>query len=130
MTGPSPALVKSILVHTCFAQAMGDPQPAKCLCRKMITYGEALLAIERGEAEWLKCFSSTAKGSQYSYRAIVRDRERQVPKAATIDARHIERAYVDEDKQAAIRIEEYGLLTLELRASWIGPFRPGPESDD
>ena len=41
-------------------------------------------------------------------------------KAATIEKQHIEYAYVDGDAQAAARIEEYGMLTLEARAF------PGP----
>jgi len=125
MKGPLPSQIKDVLVHTCFAQEMGDPQPSRCLCRKRITGAEAVQAIARGEAEWLAQFSPT--GSWKNSAAVVKARERRTPKAATIDARHIERAYVDGDEQAAIRIEEYGLLTLELRALWVVPFRSEPD---
>jgi hypothetical protein len=43
------------------------------------------------------------------------------PRVPTIESEHIERAYVECNKEAAERIEEYGLLILEARAF------PGPK---
>lgn len=40
----------------------------------------------------------------------------KTPRVATIESEHIERAYVDEVKEAAERIEEYGRLILDARA--------------
>lgn len=114
-----------MLVHTCFAQKAGDPKPACCLCRKRITHEDAIGEIARGEAEWLKTFSSVT-GMRLSTTAVVRFRNSHTPKSATIDARHIQHAYVDLDEQAAIRIEEYGLLTLALRAEWMVTYRADP----
>ncbi len=42
------------------------------------------------------------------------------PKTPTIEEEHIERAYIEGNKEAKERIEEYGMLILEARA-YIGP---------
>jgi hypothetical protein len=46
----------------------------------------------------------------------------KTPRVATIESEHIERAYVEGVKEAAERIEEYGMLILDARA-FIGPNR-------
>ena len=46
----------------------------------------------------------------------------KTPRVATIESEHIERAYVDGNKEAAERIEEYGRLILDAR-TYIGPDR-------
>jgi hypothetical protein len=43
----------------------------------------------------------------------------KTPRVATIESEHIERAYVEGNKDAAARIEEYGMLILEAR-TFIG----------
>lgn len=40
----------------------------------------------------------------------------KTPRVATIESEHIERAYVEGNKDAQDRIEEYGMLILEARA--------------
>lgn len=57
----------------------------------------------------------------------------KTPRVATIESEHIERAYVDGNKEAAERIDEYGRLILEAR-SFIGPnkipcIKPEPENN-
>lgn len=42
--------------------------------------------------------------------------KKMTPRVATIESEHIERAYVYGKKEAAARIEEYGLMILEARA--------------
>jgi len=42
--------------------------------------------------------------------------KKKTPRVATIEKAHIYRAYVDGNKEAAERIEEYGRLVLEARA--------------
>jgi hypothetical protein len=44
----------------------------------------------------------------------------KTPRVATIESEHIERAYVDGNRAAQARIEEYGYLILEARA-FVGP---------
>lgn len=46
----------------------------------------------------------------------------KTPRVATIESEHIERAYVEGNKEAAERIEEYGRLILDARA-YVGPNR-------
>jgi hypothetical protein len=46
----------------------------------------------------------------------------KTPRVATIESEHIERAYVENVKEAKERIEEYGYLILDARA-FIGPNR-------
>src|SRR6266403_4526636 len=46
----------------------------------------------------------------------------KTPRVATIESEHIERAYVEGVKEAAERIEEYGMLMLDARA-FVGPNR-------
>lgn len=46
----------------------------------------------------------------------------KTPRVATIEAEHIERAYVEENRDAQLRIEEYGMLILDAR-TYLGPGR-------
>lgn len=46
----------------------------------------------------------------------------KTPRVATIESEHIERAYVEGNKDAADRIEEYGMLILDAR-TYVGPNR-------
>ena len=46
----------------------------------------------------------------------------KTPRVATIESEHIELAYVDGNKEAQERIEEYGRLILDARA-FVGPNR-------
>ena len=57
----------------------------------------------------------------------------KTPRVATIESKHIERAYVEGVKAAADRIEEYGRLILDARM-YVGPNRfpaikPEPENN-
>jgi hypothetical protein len=57
----------------------------------------------------------------------------KTPRVATIESEHIERAYVEGVKEAAERIEEYGMLILDAR-TYVGPNRipaikPEPPDD-
>lgn len=46
----------------------------------------------------------------------------KTPRVATIEAEHIERAYVEGNRDAQLRIEEYGMLILDAR-TYQGPGR-------
>ena len=46
----------------------------------------------------------------------------KTPRVATIESEHIERAYVEGNKDAVARIEEYGRLIIDARA-FVGPNR-------
>jgi RecJ-like exonuclease len=58
----------------------------------------------------------------------------KTPRVATIESEHIERAYVEGNKDAQDRIEEYGMLILDAR-TYVGPKRipaikPEPEDNE
>lgn len=61
-------------------------------------------------------------------RAAIADNKRssafkgKTPRVATIEANHINLAYVQENRDAAARIEEYGMLILDAR-TYVGPQR-------
>jgi len=59
-----------------------------------------------------------ATGSEHegktTYRSVL---AKKTPRVATIEKAHIERAYVQNDKEEQERIEAYGLMTLESRIS-------------
>lgn len=61
-------------------------------------------------------------------RAALADKKRssafkgKTPRVATIESEHIERAYVEGNRDAQLRIEEYGMLILDAR-TFVGPNR-------
>lgn len=44
---------RTVQVHYCFNQHLGEQKPENCLCRKEITYAEAETLVNRGQADWL-----------------------------------------------------------------------------
>lgn len=81
----------SVLVHSCFSQALGHPQPPKCNCKKEVAYEEAKRLVRIGEADWLVVFRKKARSGFPTSRAIVMETHKQTPRVQTIEKAHIER---------------------------------------
>jgi RecJ-like exonuclease len=62
---------------------------------------------------------ASADASEKKYRPAL---AMKTPRVATIESEHIERAYVEGNKDAADRIEEYGMLILDAR-TYVGKNR-------
>jgi hypothetical protein len=80
-----------VLVHSCFAQESGEPQPAKCSCKKLVAYEEAKRLVKVGEADWLMVYKKAAKHAFPTSRAVVLSYQKQTPRVQTIERTHIER---------------------------------------
>lgn len=102
----------------------GDPEfkkCANCLDKRTITtsvkreeYGNAIVAVS---------MESVDKTRRYRTHVAMK-----TPRVATIEAKHIFRAFLDNNspvaRAAQQRIEEYGLLTLQERAKLVVGFEP------
>jgi hypothetical protein len=66
------------------------------------TYGNDVVLVATG----------TEHDGRMVYRSVL---AKQTPRVATIEKAHIERAYVQNNKEEQERIEAYGLMTLETR---------------
>ncbi len=108
---------KMVMVHSCFDIESGDPLPSACACNLLKTLREAQGMVARGEAE-------VVKESEYKHICLIDGMARRTPRSATIDAAHIERAFVDGDMEEKHRIKEYGDLNFAFFQSlkkWV-PF--------
>jgi hypothetical protein len=91
----------------------GDQEVKKCAqcadSRKMLvaviwdTYGTDIVRVSQAAID----------PKEKKYRPAL---AMKTPRVATIESEHIERAYVEGNKEAQQRIEEYGLLILDARA--------------
>jgi hypothetical protein len=81
--------------------------------------------IEEHIAEWV------TEGDKVSNNAIciIGGVSRRTPRGATIDAKHIARAYVSKNLEEQVRIDAYGLITLLERAKLVREV-PWREFDD
>jgi hypothetical protein len=86
-----------------------------CRCHKAVSLYRAAQMVRGGSAEWVTEGNRTLHNDVY----VVGGVSRRTPRGATIDSKHIYRAYVIGRKKEQKRIEEYGLLTLEARLPLI-----------
>jgi hypothetical protein len=120
----------------------GDPEVKNCAnCQgtgkeiqtvEMVTYGEDLVLVSQTPVN-----SKTGRPEKKRSSALAQ----KTPRSATIEKGHMQRAYLDQQKEAAERIEEYGRLNrdflvslgAELRNPNTGTVfmegRPEPEND-
>lgn len=63
--------------------------------------------VGRNEAEWVK-------GTDHRHACLIGGMARRTPRSATIDDKHIERAYVECDLEEKTRINEYGKLNSDF----------------
>lgn len=120
----------------------GDPEVKNCAnCQgtgkeiqtvEMVTYGEDLVLVSQTPVN-----SKTGRTEKKRSSALAQ----KTPRSATIEKGHMQRAYLDQQKEAAERIEEYGRLNrdflvrlgAELRNPNTGTVfmegRPEPEND-
>jgi hypothetical protein len=103
---------KMVLVHSCFDIELGDPLPSLCACRQWKTLHEAQGMVSRHEAE-------VVKGTEYRHICLLEGMARRTPRSATIDAKHIDRAYVQRDMEEKHRINEYGALNKKFLTDLI-----------
>lgn len=107
---------KFVLVHNCKHADMDDGLPFDCDCRKYVDAVDAQVNIAGGLAVYKK-FQKHTGGYVDNKREIVScGRQPEVPRAATVEEEHIQRAYVYEKQFDAARIEYYGELAQETLA--------------
>ena len=92
---------KKVLLHRCKPPG-NDGQKFNCSCRLWKTFRLAKEMVKDGLAIWKK----TAAG-RIDHEHIIVCRPPRIPRAATIEMQHIERAYVDGNKYERDRIEVY-----------------------
>jgi hypothetical protein len=93
---------KTVLVHHCKHPDMDDGQKFNCSCRLWKTFRRAKEMVKAGLAVWKK-----APVGRIDHGHILVCRPPIIPRAATIEQGHIERAYVDGNKYERDRIEAY-----------------------
>jgi hypothetical protein len=118
-------VAKSVLVHTCYEISDGEVCPGLCACYQTVNHTQAKRMISEHIADWV------TEGSKTLHNAIciIGGSSRRTPRAATIDAKHIMRAYVSKNLEEQVRIDAYGLITLLERAKLVREV-PWQEFDD
>jgi hypothetical protein len=103
-------VAKKVLVHTCFNIADGERLNGLCACYQIVTPIVANRMVAENVAAWV------TDGEQVSSNAIcvIGGSSRRTPRAATIDAKHIARAYVSNNLEDKARIDVYGELTKKV----------------
>lgn len=102
---------KIVEVHSCF-DIVSQPFPSLCACRQTVPVRTAQMMVNHGEAEWIPHTDQTKV-------CLVDGIKRRTPRTATIDSKHIERAYVIGDLEEKHRINEYNRLTVEMLRTLI-----------
>lgn len=130
---------RSVLVHGCFDQRLGELRPKTCRCRYLITWEEANEYVAEGKADWI--IVGWKKGFPIEGRNLVwgaRPEETQgnekissayakkTPRVHTIEKADMERAYVNQYREDQERIETYGQLSIEVVQEMIAPWREDP----
>ena len=98
---------KMVMIHSCFDIELGDKLPSLCACNLLKTITETQGMVGRNEAEWVK-------GTDHRHACLIGGMARRTPRSATIDDKHIERAYVECDLEEKTRINEYGKLNSDF----------------
>jgi hypothetical protein len=105
-----------VKVHTCYSIELSEPRPVICKCRELISAQDAEDRIKKGMARWAVGYDRP-KPYEDGSQICMTGRTKKTPRGATIEKAHMERAYIDGDKEEQLRIETYGLLTLLARIS-------------
>lgn len=105
---------KRVRIHSCFDIEAGENIPSMCACNIYKTVKEAQGMVGRNEAEWVK-------STDHRDACLIAGMARRTPRSATIDAKHIQRAFVDGDIEEKHRIEEYGVLNFAFLKSLKKP---------
>jgi hypothetical protein len=112
---------KKIKVHSCFDIEIDDAQPLLCACRQDVDKKSAQGMVARGEAVWIPGSSQTAV-------CLINGLSRRTPRSATIDDKHIDRAYVENDLEERTRINTYGKLNCSVILALV-KYVPAEEFD-
>jgi hypothetical protein len=108
-------VTKKVLVHTCFAIAEGEQLPSICACYQRVDLVQAKRIVGENLAEWV----TDGKKTAHDAICIIGGVSRRTPRTATIDEKHIERAYLNGDLEERIRINVYGELSREVIADLV-----------
>ena len=115
-----------VLVHKCHKQ--GDPQPARCACKLIVSPALAKEMVKHGEADWLWVYPNETQSFQ-THGAVVVIMATKTPRAALLEKAHMERnaeGYEDEqDNVAAFKeILLQGLVDLHRKEGFVeDPFK-------
>jgi hypothetical protein len=104
---------EKVLVHSCFDIEMGDPLPSMCWCRTQVSLKSARSLVAKNKAEWVRGGGTTDHRSI----CLIEGMNVDTPRSATIDDKHIYRAYVEGDKQEQNRINDYGWMNAHMLRS-------------
>ena len=125
-------MTKKVRLHTCFDMEFGEKLDRICACAQYRTPYVAAQMVKRGQA--LPIVDSQGRvRSDAIYQ--VGGMNRRTPRAATIDNKHILRAYVNGQLEDQIRIDEYGQMnkamldSITVEVSNEGDFRLKPWLD-
>ena len=98
---------------------LGDPEIKNCAACSGTGKETTYQAIETYGNDIVYSSEKTKDKKDRRYKPTL---AMKTPRVATIESEHIERAYVDEVKEAQERIEEYGRLILDAR-TYVGKDR-------
>ena len=89
-----------------------------CVCRKMVTEEKARKWILQGRAEYVIMYDDK-RPYHDSNKICMVGKATKTPRGATIEASHIEMAYVMKRKESIDRIEEYGRINRSAIQSLV-----------
>ena len=99
-----------------------------CVCRKMVTEERARKWILQGRAEYVIMYDDK-RPYHDSNKICMVGKATKTPRGATIEASHIEMAYVMNRKESIDRIEEYGRINRAAIQSLVREV-PADEFDE
>lgn len=103
-------MAKTVLIHSCYDVSAGEACPSVCACRLRGDVNQAKRMVGEGIAEWV----TDGKRTFHNAVCLIGGMSRRTPRAATIDSKHIFRAYVRGSLEEQERINEYGDLSRKL----------------
>lgn len=103
-------MAKTVLIHSCYDIAAGEACPLICACRTKVDIHQAKRMIREGIADWV----TDGKRTFHNAVCLIGGLSRRTPRAATIDNKHIFRAYVRGSLDEQERINEYGRLSQQV----------------
>jgi hypothetical protein len=126
------AKAKLVRLHTCFDMEFGEKLERICACAQYRTPYVAAQMVKRGQA--LTIVDNQGRVLPYDIYQVG-GMNRRTPRAATIDNKHIIRAYINGQLEDQIRIDVYGQMNKAMLDSLIvkvpdeGDFRLKPWKD-
>jgi hypothetical protein len=127
---------RTVLVHACFDQRLGQERPARCKCQYRITNEQAQEFVVQGKADWVivaykNGFPVEGCNLVWGARPTKEEIEAQLVKSAyaaktprvqTVEKADIERAYVNQYPEDIERIEVWGEMSKDVIADLTIPW--------